>query len=364
MSEGRQRWIVVVDDTRRPINDSTEQSLVAGGWKTTRLSSPETQAWVDESSELSVAPTVMFDELVNRISALVTSTVATPTIGTPSKSVPGQQTRSFCDGGAESLRTIGDAQLSVIEHVPAVRRSDTAIILLNSGVERAVGPGRAWTLAARRWAEQGSVVLRVDHSATGDSGLWPEQHRNDVYGAHAVDDIEQVVEHAQSIGCTNTVLIGMCSSAYSVLELGPNPAVKRIVSINPQLYRIGTPPGPVEEVTNHAKHRLAQIDTKLGLRQKANVVKSMAGRRHRSYEWLNSFAGTDTEVLLLFGDGDRGLRFLEREDAREFQRLQTQGVIDVQRFAGLDHALHCVAGRNAVMSVLDTAIARNQVRVS
>jgi hypothetical protein len=374
VAPGKQRPLLIVDDARRPIRDDTARELHEVGWDITRKSCPETTAWVDQSSELSEVPERTFAAIVTWMSQQGTLSV----IPTP-KPMCTNESISLCNGVREKFRLVGPPQLSVIEHVPDVRRSDVAVIMFNSGVERAVGPGRAWVMAARRWAEQGSVVLRVDHSSTGDSGCWPDQARNDVYGEHGVSDIAMMVEHAAALGCRQVVLIGMCSSAYSVLEFGPHPAVKHVLAINPQLYRIGTPPGPIEETTNHAKHRLALIDSKLGLRQKANAVKSMAGLRHRSYEWLQAFAGSPTDLVLLFGETDRGLRFLEREDAREFHRLQNQKAtiedrssgervspkgrasIEVHRFVGLDHALHSVQGRAAVMSALDRYVSHAQL---
>jgi dienelactone hydrolase len=357
VAPGKQRPLLIVDDARRPIRDDTARELHEVGWDITRKSCPETTAWVDQSSELSEVPERTFAAIVTWMSQQRYLSVSPTT-----KPMCTNESILLCNGVRETFRLVGPPQLSVVEHVPDVRRSDVAIVMFNSGVERAVGPGRSWVVAARRWAEQGSVVLRVEHSSTGDSGCWPDQARNDVYGEHGVSDIAMMVEHAAALGCHQVVLIGMCSSAYSVLEFGPHPAVKQVLAINPQLYRIGTPPGPIEETTNHAKHRLALIDSKLGLRQKANAVKSMAGLRHRSYEWLQAFAGSPTEVVLLFGETDRGLRFLEREDAREFHRLQNQKAnIEVQRFVGLDHALHSVQGRAAVISALDLYVSNAQL---
>jgi pimeloyl-ACP methyl ester carboxylesterase/dienelactone hydrolase len=350
---GNERPVLVVDDARRPIRDETAAALVEAGWVVTRISCSETAAWVDESSEHSAVPTAAITLVVDWI---VKQHLPSASIGVASPC--GDSSSRISATGVESFCRRGTPQLSVVQHTPLERRSDIAVIMLNSGVERAVGPGRAWVDAARRWAQQGLVVLRAEHSSTGDSGVWPDQLRNDVYGEHGSDDITLMIQHAVELGCSQVLLIGMCSSAYAVLEFGPHPLVCQTISIHPQLYRIGTPAGPVEEVTNHAKHRLAQIDSKLGLRRKANSVKSLTGRHHEAFSWLDAYAETTTAAVLLFGESDRGLRFLEREDPREFLRLQVQRAIEVQRFAAVDHALHSWAGRQTMMSAVHSIVLR------
>ncbi len=350
---GNERPLLVVDAARRPIRDETAAALVEAGWAVTRISCRETAAWVDESSEHSAVPIEAISVIVDWI---VRQDLPSASIGVDSPC--GDSSSRISASGVEVFCRRGMPQLSVVQHTPLQRRSDTAVIMLNSGVERAVGPGRAWVGAARRWAQQGLVVLRAEHSSTGDSGVWPGQLRNDVYGEHGSDDITLMIEHAVELGCSQVMLIGLCSSAYAVLEFGPHPLVRQTISIHPQLYRIGTPAGPVEEATNHAKHRLARIDSKLGLRRKANSVKSLTGRHHEAFSWLDAFAETSTEAVLMFGESDRGLRFLEREDPREFLRLQVQGAIEVQRFAGVDHALHSHDGRQTMMSAINSIVLR------
>jgi alpha-beta hydrolase superfamily lysophospholipase len=118
------------------------------------------------------------------------------------------------------------------------RRSELrrrAVILLNAGATHHVGPNRMYVTLARRWAEQGYVVLRMDLGGLGDSPMVTDQPENEVYPAHAIDDIRAAVDLLRSrYGVTSIALGGLCSGAYHALRAAvANVAVTRIIMVNP-----------------------------------------------------------------------------------------------------------------------------------
>jgi pimeloyl-ACP methyl ester carboxylesterase len=341
--------MMVLDDPTRPLQGIVKQNLIRS-FAAEIIEAPETSKWLDDSSEASAVPMAAIESIVEWLVGQHSVTSSEP-LQTPSTS-----DTAGVNGTTESFERVGVPRLATVIHRPVLRRFETAVILFNSGVERALGPGGEWVSAARRWCEDGFVVLRVDQSSTGDSGQWPNQPRSYVYGPHGDDDLQLALDVALREGCDEAIVVGICSSAFSVLQVGPNARVRAIAAINPQLYRIGTPPGVVEEATNVTKYRLAKIDRQFGIRKKAHRLKALVGRHHPAFRWLEKYRNSGTAVTLMFGEGDRGIRFLERENEMYLNELQSNGTIRLVRFPGLDHALHDVHHRGAVLAELDRMV--------
>ena len=91
---------------------------------------------------------------------------------------------------------------------------------------------------ARRWAQHGYVVLRMDLAGVGDSGTRPGCVQDDVFPLHALDDIRAAIEFVRgSYGIHDVTLAGLCSGAYHALRAAvAGLAINRILMINPQNY--------------------------------------------------------------------------------------------------------------------------------
>jgi alpha-beta hydrolase superfamily lysophospholipase len=63
----------------------------------------------------------------------------------------------------------GSNELFGMLHTPDDGPARAAIVVVNSRVEYRVGPHRFYVRAARRWADRGFAVLRLDHPGNGDS---------------------------------------------------------------------------------------------------------------------------------------------------------------------------------------------------
>jgi pimeloyl-ACP methyl ester carboxylesterase len=113
--------------------------------------------------------------------------------------------------------------------------SRKGIILLNAGATHHVGPNRMYVTLARRWADRGCLVLRVDLSGVGDSPAAHDRPENEAYPASAVGEIRAAVDFMRTrYGITNVTLGGLCSGAYHALRAAAEQvAVNRIIMVNP-----------------------------------------------------------------------------------------------------------------------------------
>ena len=243
---------------------------------------------------------------------------------------------------------LGEPALSAITTEPAepARNQAVAVLLLNSGVERSIGPGRAWVNWSRSLAALGHTVLRLDLSGVGNSGSWPNKPAFHTYGPETFDDVALGIETLKQMGHEKVVVAGLCASAFSALGTTIHPSVVGIVSMSPQFYRCGTPASMSEaEDPNINRHRISKIDQKLNLRRKGAAVEEMVGKRHLSISWIDAWIAQGTQVRLVFGPDDRGLRFLQWRTPRSLKRLAKSDKFALQIHPGLDHAMHAAEAR-------------------
>ena len=124
-------------------------------------------------------------------------------------------------------------------HVPAERPlRDVAVILLSPGVKMRVAPHRMYLKQARRLADAGYAVLRVDFWGLGDAeGTVPEAQLLDLYGkvqiGRYVADTRAAVDWlARTHGFSKVVLAGLCGGALTgVLEAQDDPRVVGILGL-------------------------------------------------------------------------------------------------------------------------------------
>jgi alpha-beta hydrolase superfamily lysophospholipase len=113
-----------------------------------------------------------------------------------------------------------------------------AVILLNAGADHHIGASRLYVSMARRWAQHGYVVLRMDLGGVGDSGTRPGHTDDDVFPQEAIDDIRAAIELLRSsYGIRDVTVAGLCSGAYHALRAAvAGLSVNRILMVNPQNY--------------------------------------------------------------------------------------------------------------------------------
>ncbi|MEO8551855.1 MAG: alpha/beta fold hydrolase [Kofleriaceae bacterium] len=130
------------------------------------------------------------------------------------------------------------AGLAAVVSRPAKQpRPQRALLILNAGAVRRVGPNRMFVTIARRIAADGALVVRADLPGLGDSQPAVGDPDRVVYFEAAEPAVSQLVAWCRAAGATKVVPAGLCSGGYYALRstLGGDP-VAAMIAINP-----GTP---------------------------------------------------------------------------------------------------------------------------
>ena len=116
----------------------------------------------------------------------------------------------------------------IITQPPANDIRRRAVIVLNAGADHHIGASRLYVSMARRWAQHGYVVLRMDLGGVGDSGTRAGRVADNVFPEEAIDDIRAAIDFLRSShGVRDVTLAGLCSGAYHALRK-PLPACRSI----------------------------------------------------------------------------------------------------------------------------------------
>lgn len=112
------------------------------------------------------------------------------------------------------------------------------VILLNVGAEYHIGPSRLYVSLARRWAQHGYTVLRLDLAGLGDSGVRSGRPVNEVFPPSAIEDIRLAIDFMQkTYGIVDMTLGGLCSGAYHALRAAVvGLPVNRLLLVNPMNF--------------------------------------------------------------------------------------------------------------------------------
>lgn len=129
------------------------------------------------------------------------------------------------------------------------------VVITNAGCVNRSGPHRVFTTMARRWADAGFDVLRIDLSGIGDSPVAPGERENLTYPSSAIDDLREVM---RALARERFIVVGLCSGGDYAFKLGGSDAsVVGAWLINPRTFGVldltaveaGSPPAaPVEDV--------------------------------------------------------------------------------------------------------------------
>lgn len=274
-----------------------------------------------------------------------------------------------------------------------------AVLVLNTGAERRIGPHGQFVQQARRWAVQGATVLRLDLAGLGDSPAAPGREAQRVYSDLAMHDLRRGIEWLKAQpGVQRVAVLGLCSGAYHAFEgAAQHLALDVAVVINPLLFfrpdRIDFDAVPVQD------HAVQQLSTEAwrNLRDPARWRKlvsgevdcafiaatlvrraGLAGRRlvrllARGAGWPlpDDLAGklrraaihhraNDARPRLhfVFAEGDPGWHLLTADSGRTLAALQRQGRVAVHRVPDADHTFSRAAARLTLQAVLDDVLAQ------
>lgn len=209
------------------------------------------------------------------------------------------------------------------------------IVLSNAGCVNRAGPHRMYVKMARRWAELGFDVLRVDLSGIGDSPAAPEQRENVNYPPDGLDDLGEAM---RALGSGPIIVAGLCSGGDYAFQLGAHDrSVVGAWLLNPRTFCVlalaavesGAPPtSPVDDVPR--------------------ALRAMADR------------GVDT--LLVVSRNDPGVAYVDAHAAEEMRALE--GRVGFQRvdLDGADHSFTPVALQRRVSDLLTEHLATLDAR--
>jgi pimeloyl-ACP methyl ester carboxylesterase len=243
------------------------------------------------------------------------------------------------------------AGLTAIATAPVGTTPATTVVFLNPGSEVHVGPARAWVDYSRALALAGACAVRVDWSGWGESpdrGHAPGRP----YDQHGIAETVQIVAALRARGAKRVVLAGLCAGAWIAVQVALQTEVEGVIAINPQLY--WSPGDPVEALLSDTRKRREQIrerDAQLRAKHVWSALDAI-GVRPPAARWLHGLTERRIPSLLLFGEGDDGLEYLEMRCERRLKHERAAGYVQVVQIPDIDHPMYRVWRRGDVIAAL------------
>lgn len=270
-----------------------------------------------------------------------------------------------------------------------------AVLMLNAGSIRRVGPSRLYLSLARRWAPQGVMVLRLDLSGLGDSAPAPGQPENVVYGHRAIAEVRAAVAWLlDNSGLSQCTLMGLCAGGSHSLKAAPGlmrgrlPAVEQVVLLNPLVFD----PVPGQSLDNPwAAHRLQGMGDAFQqpiwdrqrwrrLWHNNQSVTELLAKARRFAVWqawrrlrrlaealhlpvrsalarqLDQLAEQGTRLHFVFASDEPGAGVLREQGGHSFLRRQREGWLQVHHVADADHVFIDADARERLTELLDGVV--------
>lgn len=215
----------------------------------------------------------------------------------------------------------------------------TVLVLLNTGSEAHVGPGRAWVELSRDLALGGRRSIRVDYRGWGESpDAGPDPGRP--YDESCEADTVAILDELRQLGYQRLAVCGLCASAWIALAVAAEARPDAVIALNPQMYwKRGD---PVEIDFDQIRRRRADEIRRFeqGRRYRLWSLLDMVGHRDRVGRWLDELAGLGIQVHLVFAENDDGLVHLRSRLSRRVRRHCAAGALQVTEIPGVDHPMH------------------------
>jgi alpha-beta hydrolase superfamily lysophospholipase len=237
-----------------------------------------------------------------------------------------------------------------------------AIVMLSSGCTHRVGPHRLYVTLARRWAQLGFDVLRMDLSGIGDSPAAPGCAENLSYPRDGVADVQAAIDALP--GNRNVVLFGHNSGAdFAFLTALRDTRVVGAILVNPRTFGVYD----FDTVTSYQRARYYQGS----LLRAASWKKALSGRvdfgraiatitpklvdvvKHRAAALLGRRGNNDhqadvpdgirtltergVDTLLLATENDPGIDFVDSRFGSTMTDLGRLGGYTREDIRGTDH---------------------------
>jgi len=298
-------------------------------------------------------------------------------------------------GQSKSQTAQGDHLFGVLTRPASGVPVRRAVLVLNAGSNRRVGPSRLFLSLARRWAPKGVMVLRLDLCGLGDSPAAAGQPDNIVYSHRALAEVSQAVDWLlDNSGLQRCTLLGLCAGATHAFKAAAGlkgrqgAAVAQLVLINPLVFE----PVPGQALDGSwSPHRQQALESALqsSLWDVQRWRRLLSGefapghlwtlmQRYARLQWqrgprrlaralhlplrtrvgrvLDTLAAQGTYMDFVFAEDEPGLPMLREQGGHSYLRRMHEGWLHLHGVAQADHVFVNADARERLALTLDPLV--------
>ena len=264
---------------------------------------------------------------------------------------------------------------------PSLAPPRRAVLLLNTGPARRIGPSRMHVIWARRWARDGVAVMRLDLPGLGDSEAEAGEREGEAYAITSAPAIAlALAELRLRFGAVDCQVIGICSGAFHAYRAAvAGLPIQAVVLINQAAYRWGArsrldrpsmawrlawvlkqrgdpsaaaPATPLQRLKWRAIH--AALLARAGLRAMAGALGWQVANDTGAE--LKALARRGVAVHVICADRDRGMALLNLEAPHAVKTLQRGGELTLETITDADHIFTSRQSRERLQLALDRIV--------
>jgi pimeloyl-ACP methyl ester carboxylesterase len=267
----------------------------------------------------------------------------------------------------------GGSLYGVLAKPAAGTPAPIAIVLLNSGAVRRIGPNRMWVEVSRRWAALGVPVIRVDLEAIGDSDgdERPYVEVENFYRAALTDQVVEILDELERRGVAERfVLAGLCSGAYWAYHAAlRDRRVSAALMINLYAFEWDG-----EMLAEREAHRIASLVRSGGIgwmramtaERLWRAARTLPSQIRSARRQRNSYAAVEPGIRRLGETGAQGLFIFSRGEPLHEDFLHSGHMGDIEQWPQLsfdaipsrDHTFRAIWLQEHVHATLDRALER------
>jgi pimeloyl-ACP methyl ester carboxylesterase len=251
-----------------------------------------------------------------------------------------------------------------------------------------VGTGRIWVHLARRRAERGDIVVRVNMAGTGDSELRPGRDDMHMYDEDNASDVATVVAWMRAnLPIDRCAVVGLCAGAYHALNaILLEAPIDTVYSVNQVIYQWvpGMSLDPTKAdighliLTKNASRSATDIDQwKRLLRGEIDLVRHSAAMVQHAMDLLGKAFGPllrplglgraedisvaklraatsrHTSLRLIFSSDDPGFARMNVRASHILPELQRTGRFSMDVMTNTDHTFTTRESQQRFFELLD-----------